>query len=242
MHIRQAIPVLLPFLVLACNIVKEDRNLCPCKLTLGVSAPEEVRIMIQGRSFVMEEVLPGDTSVVRSVPRPDVRITAVSGAAWDNGVRIPYGEQCPAVHLGVGRIQTDAEEAECDAPLHKSYCRLEMNFVCPAGWRPMPVCVSGNICGFGPGGAPVDGDFSYLTTPSASGKCSVRIPRQTDSSLMLSMGDGWLFALGEYLRQSGYDWSEPDLQDLTLDINISLTTIVFRIGSWERTEQLWFIV
>lgn len=199
-------------------------------------------LIVQGRSFVMEEVLPGDTSVVWRVPRPDVRITAVSGADWADGVHIPPGEQCPPVFLGVARVNTETEDASCEAPLHKNYCELSMNFVCPAGWRPMPVCVSGNICGFGPGGSPLDGDFSYITQPSTSGRCSVRIPRQKDSSLLLSMGDGWTFALGEYIRQSGYDWSAPDLGDIELDIDISLTSIIFHIGTWERTEELWFLV
>ena len=242
MRIRILVPVLLLFSPLSCNIVKEDRTLCPCNLSIGLDAPGNVQLMVEGRSFVMDAVLPGDTTVVWRVPRPDVRITAVSGAEWDNGVRIPVGEQCPPLYLGVGRVRTDAEDASCDAPLHKSYCQLDMDFVCPAGWKAMPICVSGDVCGYGPGGTPVEGDFSCFTAPSAQGHCSIRLPRQVDSSLLLVMGDGWTFALGEYLIQSGYDWGEPDLQDISLDINISLTTVVFRIGTWTRTEQLWFLV
>jgi len=244
MHIETIrIPVLLTLLFfLSCTIVKEDRNLCPCNLSVGLDAPGDVRLIVEGRSFIMEAVLPGDTTVVWRVPRPDVRITAVSGAGWDGGVRIPPGEQCPPLYLGVGRVKTDSEEAHCSAPLHKSYCELSMNFVCPSGWKPMPVRVSGNVCGYGPGGGPLQGEFSYSTAPSAQGHCSVRLPRQMDSSLLLSMGGGWTFALGEYILQSGYDWAAPDLKDVSLDINISLTSILFRIGTWTRTEQLWFLV
>lgn len=235
------LPALL--LTFSCQLVKEDRELCPCNLTIDVDgAPGEVRLLLEGPSFVMDETVPGDTSVTWRVPRPNVRITAVSGASWDGGVTIPYGQECPGLYLGVGRVATNAEEASCVPPLHKSYCLVDMQFKCPAGWKPMPVTVSGNVSGYGRDGNPAEGAFRCEAEPGDTGRCSFRIPRQRDASLLLTIGTEWTFALGEYLRLSGYDWTEPDLQDVRLDIDISLTDITFRTATWTHTEKLWFYI
>ncbi len=239
------IPVLLTliFFVLACQFVKEDRDLCPCALTIEVAdAPGDVRLLLEGPSFEMDAVVPGDTSVTWRVPRPDVRMTAVCGAVWDGGVVIREGEQCPEVYLGVGRVFTDSEEASCAPPLHKAYCLVDIQFKSPAGWKPLPVTVSGNVCGYGRDGNPLEGPFRCVAEPGPSGRCSFRVPRQRDASLLLTLGSGWTFALGEYLLQSGYDWGEADLRDVVLDIDISLTDISFRIDSWTHTEKLWFLI
>ncbi len=241
---HKLIPVLLGLICLSCNIVKEDRELCPCNLTIDVAgAPGEVRLLLEGPSFAMDETVPGDTSVTWRVPRPDVRITAVSGATWDGGVNIPYGQECPPLYLGVGRVGTNAEEVSCVPPLHKAYCLVDMQFNCPAGWKPLPVAIIGNVCGYTVAGNPLEGEFKCEAEPSGgTGRCSFRIPRQRDASLLLTIGTGWTFALGEYLRLSGYDWAEEDLQDIVLDIDLSLTDITFRSDAWEHTEKLWFLI
>lgn len=240
---RLIFPVLLLFSILSCQFVKEDRDLCPCNLTIDVAgAPGDVRLLLEGPSFSIDTVVTGDTSVTCRVPRPDVRITAVSGAVWDGGVSIEEGEECPPLYLGVRRVGTDSEEASCASPLHKAYCLVEMQFKCPAGWKPMPVVVTGKVCGYGRDGNPAEGVFRCSAEPGASGLCSFRIPRQRDASLMLTLGSGWTFALGEYLLQSGYDWGEADLRDVSLDIDISLTDITFRTAGWSHTEKLWFLI
>ena len=240
---RTLFPALLALVCLSCNIVKEDRELCPCNLTINVTgAPGDVRLMLQSRSFVMDEVVPGDTSVTWRVPRPDIRITAVCGAEWSDGVFIKEGGECPPLYLGVGRVGTDAENVTCSPPLYKSYCLIDMHFNCPPGWKDFPVRLSGNVCGYGTAGTPVRGVFSCEAEPGVEGRCGIRVPRQTDSSLLLTLGRSWTFALGEYLRESGYDWSRPDLPDVEVNIDISLTDISFHIRNWSHTEQLWFLI
>ena len=229
--------------ILSCQIVKEDRELCPCSLTIDVcGAHGDVRLLLEGTSFQMDTVINGDSSFTLRVPRPDVRLTAVSGAEWDGGVMIEEGQECPPLFLGVCRIGTDSEKAVCVSPLHKAYCQVDMQFKCPPGWKPLPVVVSGNVCGYGRDGNPLEGAFRCGAEPGAAGRCTFRIPRQRDASLLLTFGSSWTFSLGEYLLQSGYDWGEADLRDVALDIDISLTDISFRIDSWSFTEKLWFLI
>jgi len=233
----------------ACS-VKEERSSCPCLLTLDVEAPGDVRLMLEGRSFEMDETLPGDTVVTYSVPRPDVRICAVSGVPWNNGIVIPQGEDCPEIYMGICRVGTNSYEAREKVPLHKSYCTLIMNFNGPPGWRPLPVTLLGEFCGYFPDGSPRPGAFRYSTEPmpggvatgGSGGVCTVRLPRQRNSSLMLRLGDEWTFALGEFIAESGYDWLSPDLDDICLDINVSLTQVTFHSRGFTHTEELWFLI
>ena len=44
------------------------------------------------------------------------------------------------------------------------------------------------------------------------------------------------FALGTYIREAGYDWTDTDLEDITIHICLSVTHIRFRIGDWSMEQ------
>jgi hypothetical protein len=46
------------------------------------------------------------------------------------------------------------------------------------------------------------------------------------------------FALGNYMLEAGYDWTAPDLEDLSLQLDLSLTAITFRTTLWEKVIPL----
>jgi hypothetical protein len=46
------------------------------------------------------------------------------------------------------------------------------------------------------------------------------------------------FALGSYIAASGYDWTAPDLEDLTLHVDISLTSVTVSTDLWSRVEDI----
>ena len=92
-----------------------------------------------------------------------------------------------------------------------------------------------------PDGSVLKGDFLVECRPDERGVCSVRLPRQTESSLMLNILDGGAsvreFALGEYIAASGFDWSSPDLGDLTIAVDFALTRISLSVDDWNRTFE-----
>ena len=232
-------------LVLVCCVscsIMEDRDRCPCSLTLDVKAPGEVRVLLEGKDFGMDRTFPGDTSVTCLAPRPSVRVTSVCGAVWDGGVRIPQGEECPPLYLGVCRMDTNKEVSREDVPLHRQYCQMSMKFKCPQGWKPLNLELRGNVCGYGRDGRPIEGDFAFRPELSSTGLCKARIPRQLDGSLVMDFGGGFVFALGKYIIESGYDWEARDLADIDLDVDISLTTISFHFDGWTRTEELYYLI
>ena len=46
------------------------------------------------------------------------------------------------------------------------------------------------------------------------------------------------FALGQYIAAAGYDWSAPDLDDLTLTVDISVTSVTISTDAWTMTEEI----
>ena len=72
----------------------------------------------------------------------------------------------------------------------------------------------------------------------------MRGPRQKDNSLRLEgIEDGNLlrvFALGEIIAASGYDWTTENLRDVTVEIDYSKTDVIFTIEGWK--QEFSFVV
>ena len=62
---------------------------------------------------------------------------------------------------------------------------------------------------------------------------------------MLEVDDGVphlkKFAIGEYLDQAGYDWTLPSLEDVTVVLDYSLTSVTIQIAGWDK-EDVYNIV
>ena len=65
------------------------------------------------------------------------------------------------------------------------------------------------------------------------------LPRQRDASLKLDIfgDDGLLksFSLGNYLLESGYDWTAKDLRDATVLVDFAGTQIRIEVGGWDHS-------
>ncbi len=74
----------------------------------------------------------------------------------------------------------------------------------------------------------------------------INLPRQKDNSLCLDIisedDKVRTFALGNYIEDSGYDWSSENLKDITMTIDYARTSIGFRIGAWERYEHFEVVI
>ena len=248
-------PVFLLLLLLlfssACTVL-EDRDNCPCRLHIDLSAVPypEVSLSLSLSDDSWNELrtltLPGDGTLVVDVPRGKVDVLAVypgsSGDFSRQGWDIPTGEDCPPVYLDACRVDTDREEAFCSLSLHKHFCLLTLRLASDDGGEPFPfrLSVDGRVSGFSPRGAPREGAFFYRLPPfDAAGETTVCLPRQKDASLTMEVlfTDEVLrhFALGELMARGGYDWSAPDLADATMTLDYARTRLTLRSGAWEET-------
>ena len=249
------IPVLAGILMLVslpgCS-VWEDRDLCPAQLLLRLPPRDGPMVLVletaQGRQA--DTLAAGDTVYRTLVPRGTVQVMAAcppegfvpsSGTLW-----IPEGNACPETLLCLQPYDLKGESLRDSVRLHKHFCRLDIRIVCRAGAFPYSFAVSGGVAGLTTGGIPVPGLFRCRVRPGPDGTCQVCLPRQSDASLVLEIlsEDGPLrsFALGEFLAESGYDWSADELEDTAVEVDYSRTFLTLRAGGWEKTFRFDIVI
>lgn len=225
--------------LISCS-VKENRMLCPCVLRIELQhLPGPVNVQVAAGDHHATYSARQDTVMVVQVPKGKIRLTAVSGARLEEGcdLEIPYGFECPPVFLYSELVNTLCDSTSVDVRLNKHFCTLSLSFDGPEGWgEPYWAQIRGQVNGLDRDGRPVGGDFSCRLDKGFT----VRLPRQSpDEELWLdiTMPDRVVrsFALGSYMLQAGYDWGVPDLEDLPLHLQLSVTELLLTSGLW-KTE------
>lgn len=233
------------FLLLSCS-VKESRDSCPCLLVLDFRqcaglVPSEADLLVEssGRTIWKDVVdLSGQSEYSVNVPRSVLHLRVWShddGLSTDEGLEIPLGQDCPEVYMHDVDVPTFEETVTDTVLMRKNHCVMHIKTVGGEDF-PFDMKVTGNVSGYDRRGNPKRGRFECV--PDQGEDCfRVVLPRQTDDTLMLQLeGDGVTcraFALGQYLLAGGYDWSSPDLEDVTVKVDYALTEIRVVVNGWE---------
>lgn len=235
----------------ACS-VKEDRGECPCTLVLDFTEldGEKIKsvnvIAVSADGFVLNDCVGAEAfgeKYVRNVPHGLIQVSVWSGDTrgvyGDNIVHIPYGMECPPVYLHSFIADTRGELCSEKVLLNKNYCGLTV-MMADGTYLPYSLTFKGGINGYNVSGQPSSGEFSCVAYPSDNGDSKALLPRQLDNSLILEVDDGVphlkKFAIGEYLDQAGYDWTLPSLEDVTVVLDYSLTSVTIQIAGWDKEE------
>lgn len=247
--------VLLVVLLLSACSIKEDRSRCPCHLLLDVSevstewfdsldvALTEGSDRMQRFPLRLSLLPPGPVTVDVAKGRVLLNVCALeNGAVWlsssDAVMTIPPGEQCPPLYLHSVALNTDTEELTERVVLRKNFCTIHILMEGTDSSQPYPFVLQlrGNVDGYDENGQPREGAFSPSVYPTADGRGTVRVPRQKDDTLELLMCENETplatFALGEYLKAGGYDWTKADLEDVSVRIDCARLTLQIKIEQW----------
>lgn len=231
---------------MASCVVKEDRSACPCFLTVMVRNPvpgHPVRLSMRCEGFEAVREVTSDTVLVVPVPRREVEVLALSGAALPSSggkLQIPLGFDAPPLYLFRERVDAREISASVEVLLHKHFCRLSMHFDGPPGWgEPYWAEVRGRVDGIDLDGEPSAGDFACRLDDGGT----VRLPRQAPEEelwLDVAMPDRVVrsFTLGTQMLDAGYDWTAADLEDLDLQLDFSVTALTLRWGNFTRIIPL----
>ena len=231
----------------SCTIVKEDRRDCPCTLAVEMrSLPAcPVRLYADGR--LAGEAL-RDTCLSVKVPRgPQALLSAVSGAAPSSAMdlRIPFGSESPPLYAWSAVADCSADTGSVTVRLFRHHCYLSLEVVSPPGWaQPFQAVVRGEVDGWSlTASAPTIGPF--CCTLSSGFTC--RLPRQrpgTELWLDIVMPEGVVrtFSLGAVLQKAGYDWTAPDLPDIGLRLDLSVTQITLSCGVFYEVFPLEILI
>lgn len=231
----------------SCNLIKENRDNCPCRLEIRLTDTRGAisRVLVRAGAESWDFTASGDTVISVYVPRGMATVTAWSGAPEpaDGAFLCSSEDGFPPLYLCNCTVDATGDEAIAMASLRKQFCMLRIGVQGPPGWgRPFSTTVRGTVGGMSMEGVPLEGTFTCLLGDSAD-SWSLRIPRQPpDCPLLLDivMADSVVrtFSLGSYLHEAGFDWSAPDLGDLDLQLSLSVTSLTIHSPSWEPVTTL----
>ena len=239
--------------------VKEDRDACPCDLILDLSEMdmdcyEDLRVFITDEFGPVYKSYSDFTDFWPeygfSVPRSVLTVNVCSGegGCFDDlkGVLIPYGEECPRIFMYSSAVDARCEAVREIVNLNKNHCVVDLYLENDAADSRYELCLKGNVCGYGMNGQPVQGEFSFRPDGNPDRGYRACLPRQSDTSLMLEIDDGSevlkTFSLGEYIVAGGYDWTAPDLEDITVHINWTLTSVILTVSSWDWIYECEIVI
>lgn len=236
--------------VLAGCSVKEERGGCPCRLFLDMTAAQVPAMfplsiyVSSGSSLEHEAVIDsGNVSDIYEVyvPRTDLDVVVWSGGSeWvtKDGLSVPLGYDCPPIFIHSSQVRAEGESVRDTVHMRKNHCVLNIRFMNAEVFASMTI--RGGVAGFDWRGNPRPGEFKvYCKADTLSGSSTrVVLPRQTGDPLYLDVegfdGKVKTFPLREYIAAAGYDWSEPDLKDLDLTLNYTLTSVSLVVSGWDE--------
>ena len=233
-------------LLMSCSI-KEDRDGCPCWMTVEmpdrVGHDGSVVLRLHGNyddgamdyAYKVSESIKADVGILEyEVPRGSVGVSVVNSAR----LVVPVGEQMDSLYGFFKPYHTRCESVKCDVELHKEFCTVSFTLVDEHYESPYDIEVRGNVSGVSPWDlVPVSGAFKYAPV-AEEGVYRVRIPRQVDASLEMVMLSNQeivsRFPLGEYIIRSGYDWAAKDLSDVSVALDLEKQQVMVTVSGWDE--------
>lgn len=240
--------VLCGLVVFTCCTIKEDRADCPCRLFLDMSetdngAVEYAAVYLTGSDgFVFNDMIESklfSKGYFVDVPKGTLEAWVSYGAGelgvGPEGIIVEPGEEFPEIYMHHSHIDASGDSVREKVVMNKSYCNITVCIYAGDDF-PFRLVMKGNVNGYRADGTLSEGDFSYGMELREDGSCDVSVPRQSDDSLRLEVSDETgvlrVFALGEYIAASGYDWKARDLRDLTVSLDYSLTNVTVIMEGW----------
>lgn len=243
--------------------VREDRQPCPCFLDVdyrevlaadlfsGEPGTVDVAVLIPGHPVRCTHKLAACPEIEeKTVRRDTAQVVALVSNRMPEGfpelgteIRYEPGNQMDSLYVHTDRVDCTVEEATCVLKPLKQFSTLTFTDE-KAGetLREYNLVVRGSTCGLDAADlSALEGKYLYTVQErDRNGNISVRIPRQTDGSLMLDFYDKdsylQLFSapIGLYLFDAGYDPRAPGLEDYTIRINFEKALVYLRIDGWEE--------
>ena len=242
-------------LLLPSCFVKEDRDECPCWMTVEmpdrVGHDGSVVLRLRGNSdedavdytYKFSESIKADVGILEyEVPRGSVGVSVVNSARLE----VSVGEQMDSLYGFFKMYHTRCESVKCDVELHKEFCTVSFTLVDKHYESPYDIEVRGNVSGVSPWDlVPVSGAFKYAPV-AEEGVYQVRVPRQVDTSLeMVLLSNQEIvsrFPLGEYIIRSGYDWAAKDLSDVSVALDLEKQQVMVTVSGWDGVVMMDIVI
>lgn len=229
--------------LLSCSI-KPERSDCPCRLSIEMGTPlpqMSLNLFRDGSSVYSQTVRAADFSSGQYVA-DIVRGRYVFSLSCGSAV-VPEGFQCDSVYSwsSCELLDANCEELTINPVMHKQFVTLYIELEYDSGMDVYAdLIVFGDVCGIDfQEQNPVRGVFCCKPSMMSGNEFSVRVPRQIpgDNTLRIDLlNDGVTVAalpVGEFIASTGFDWTEPDLSDIYLNVNCTETGFGISVQNWE---------
>lgn len=245
---------------LASCSVKEDRGDCPAYVTVNVD--RFINRDLPNGTVVFDDPFAHHSEEINFYPYSGIgyewpvdrhlaRVTVLSGydreKIGESEVRVPYGQMAGMVWAYTETFSAESDLYVVDAWPHKQYCLVRFMFDNgykapePYPWR---FRIKAECNGFDLYTLePLVGEYCCTVWPNAQGQFSCIIPRQLGNNLIMeifvpnedSETEGrveYVIDLGKRFENLGYDWSVPDLGDVSLKVGFASGEVDVSVDGW----------
>ena len=249
------IMIMTVMMFLSSCFVKEDRDGCPCWMTVEmpgrVGHDGSVVLRLHGNyddgamdyAYKVSESIKADVGILEyEVPRGSVGVSVVNSARLE----VSVGEQMDSLYGFFRMFYTRCESVLCDVELHKEFCTVSFTLDDEGYISPYDLEIRGNVAGVSAWDLmPLEGDFRFAPSPE-DGMYRVRVPRQVDNSLELVMLEDSEIVdrlpLGEYIARSGYDWAAEDLADVHIALDMEKQQVRITVSGWDGVVVMDIVI
>lgn len=235
--------------IAGCSI-KEDRKDCPCILTVILNKVP-VRIMdkadglwlnisTEGKGTALDSPLTGSDYSEPEWLETDVQKGLVSVVCSSSkSLNVPYGSECDSLYAHSVKLRCYEDNARDTIYLKKQWCTATIIVEDAEPEEEYFFEVRGMWAGVSASGlTPLPGEFYAVPRRLDAGTFQVRLPRQGDESLSMTLNNLYKYSLGKIIAGSGYDWKAPDLDDIKVVIDCARAEVQVTISPWEDGTDL----
>ena len=232
-------------LVLASCSVKEDRHECPCLLTIILErVPERImnradglwiNISTEGKGTALDSPVTGSDYSGPEWLGADVDKGLVSVICSNSkALAVPYGSECDSIYAHYKTVRCFEDNARDTVLLRKQWCTATIILKNAYPEEKYLFEIHGNWAGISQSGLePVPGRFYSVPRRIDTDKFQIRLPRQGDDSMVMSLNSVYEYSLGKLIAGSGYDWKAQNLDDIRILIDYASAEIAVSVSPWD---------
>lgn len=249
----------------SCSI-KEDRWPCPCWLVFdygeGQPVPggegftasifrEESAQQEKSATVSWESLRDAsyDVSVSKGYKIVNIMEGALRQTVTGSDLLISEGSEADSLYGCVSRVACLGEEAVVPVRMDKQFATVFLRMENDSDTYPFDLSVRGEVDGVSLLTLePHEGPFRIdCRAVIAGNEFRFRLPRQKDGSLLLELREKGApngsspvetIPLGEYIIESGFDWTEPSLKDIYIGVDYARAGIRITVNDWETVMQV----
>lgn len=256
--IRLTLLLLINHLIIACD-VKEERDVCPCLLSIDLSQcinkrlNKTLALSIDGEHIsetINIKLASKTNNIVKKVPKELLFITAFSNKIKHSELKkdhieIPTGNQADSIFYHAKYINADREKINEKIYLKQGFVKLIIESKYKEDdFFPFEIEICSNTNGYNIiTSEPTFGKFLYTPTSDENNNFSCVIPRQGDNSLVINIYDFLTksnnrhllksIELGKILEKQEYDWHAAVPEDIHVMIDLNMPTFSIEVNDWD---------